>query len=341
MITTPRYIVIEENGINLLNDILLKLNLKNPLVITGKRTKKYISNFDYFYYFDYIDIKRNEPNKEFIENICNFDCIIGVGGGKAIDVGKYIAYKYNKQFISIPTTASNDGIASPIISQQGKSITAESPIAIIADLNIIKKSPKRLLSAGMGDIVSNITAVLDWKLSYKETKEPYSESSAIFSKTIAMELVEFVLSNDKNNLEEYPKKLVKALIGSGITISIAGSTRPASGSEHLFSHSLDIITKKLNLNINGIHGEQCGIGTIISAYLHLIEGNITIGEYENIKLSLEKVGAPTIGEQLGYDKNILIDALANAHKIRNRWTILRNGISKEKAEKILKKTDII
>jgi glycerol-1-phosphate dehydrogenase [NAD(P)+] len=341
MITTPRYIVIEENGINLLNEILLKLNLKNPLVITGKHTKKYISNFgyDYFYYFD-VELQ-NKPNEEFIKNICDFDCIIGVGGGKAIDVGKYEAYKYNKQFISIPTTASNDGISSPIISKQGKSITAEAPMAIIADLNIIKKSPKRLLSAGMGDIVSNITAVLDWKLAHKETKEPYSESSAIFSKTIAMELVEYILSNNKNKLGEYPKKLVKALIGSGITISIAGSTRPASGSEHLFSHSLDNLNKKLNLNVDGIHGEQCGIGTIISAYLHLIEGNIALREYENIKLSLEKVGAPTTGEQLGYDKNILIEALANAHKIRDRWTILRNGISKEKAEKILKKTSVI
>ncbi len=256
----------------------------------------------------------------------------------AIDTGKYLSCLLNKQFVSIPTTASNDGIASPIIANRGKSIKGEAPIAIIADLDIIEKSPKRLLSAGMGDIVSNITAVLDWELAHREIKEMYSESSGIFSKTIAIELIDYVLEN--NDLKEYSKKLLKALIGSGITISIANSTRPASGSEHLFSHSLDKINKENN-NKLGIHGEQCGIGTIISSYLHYKEGNISKEEYINIKIALEKVGAPINRKQIGLDEDILIEALINAHKIRNRYTIFRNGLSKEKAKNILENTYII
>lgn len=335
MIVIPRYIVIEENGIDKLDDILLKLYLKNPLVITGKKTKKYAPNFDCVYYSD-IDLNNIKSIKSITKD---YDSIIGVGGGKSIDIGKFVAYHSKKPFISIPTTASNDGIASPIISLKQPSIMAESPIAIIADMNIIKNSPERLLSAGMGDIVSNITAVLDWKLAHREINEKYSESSAIFSKTIAKELMDYVLNNPIQN--EYSKKLVKALIGSGITIAIAGSTRPASGSEHLFSHALDYLKVKHNLKINSLHGEQCGVGTIISSYLHYKEGNLNKDDMENIKLSLKKVGAPTTGDELGFDNDILIEALSIAHNIRDRYTILRNGLSKKKAEMILKEAKII
>ena len=289
MIVIPRYILIEEHGINKLYEILSKLNLKKPLVITGKKTKKYAPNFDYIYYSN-IDLDDLNTIKKLLDQ---YDSIIGVGGGKSIDIGKFVAYHSKKPFISIPTTASNDGIASPIISLKQPSIMAESPIAVIADMEIIKKSPKRLLSAGLGDVVSNITAVLDWKLAHKEIGEEYSDSSAIFSKTIAMELIDYILNSP--NLNEYPKKLVKALIGSGITIAIAGSTRPASGSEHLFSHALDYLKIKYDLKLDSLHGEQCGVGTIISSYMHYLEGNLTNEDLEHIKSSLKKINAPTTG----------------------------------------------
>jgi glycerol-1-phosphate dehydrogenase [NAD(P)+] len=333
MIVIPRYILIKEDAIYQTTDILKKLNLKNPLVITGKNTKKYCKfDFDVQYYNE-IDIDEFKANKYH-----KYDSIIGLGGGKAIDTGKLIAYKLGVPFLSIPTTASNDGIASPIVSIRQPSFMTEAPIAIIADIDIIKKSPKRLLSAGMGDIVSNITAVLDWKLAHKEIGEKYSESSAIFSKTVAKELIDYVLNS---NLEEYPKKLVKSLIASGITISIASSSRPASGSEHLFSHALDYLKKEYDLKINSLHGEQCGVGTIMMSYLHELENDRLKGLSEKIKLSLKKVNAPTTAKELGVDEDLIIEALTIAHKIRNRYTILRHGIGREKAKEIAEKTGVI
>jgi len=333
MITIPRYIAVDE-GRDALYKILSKLNLKNPLVVVGKRTKRYAPDFEYIYYSE---IKLED---RYIKSITEgYDSIIGVGGGRSIDVGKYMAYHSGIPFISMPTTASNDGIASPVVSLGKPSILVDPPIAVVVDLNIIRKSPKRLLSAGFGDMVSNITAVLDWKLAHREIGENYSESSAIFSKTIAEELRDYVLRDD--HLSQYPEKLVKALIGSGITISIAGSTRPASGSEHLFSHALDYLKRKYNLDVDSLHGEQCGVGTIISSYLHYREGNLKYEDVENIRLSLKKVGAPTTGKELGFEEEILIEALTIAHTIRKRYTILREGISRERAEEILKECGII
>ncbi|HIP91347.1 MAG TPA: iron-containing alcohol dehydrogenase, partial [Methanothermococcus okinawensis] len=126
-----------------------------------------------------------------------------------------------------------------------------------------------------------------------------------------------------------------------ITISIAGSTRPASGSEHLFSHALDYLKRKYQLDVDSLHGEQCGVGTIISSYLHYKEGNLNYEDLENIRLSLKKVGAPTTGKELGFEEEILIEALTIAHTIRRRYTILREGISKEGAKEVLEECGII
>ncbi|XRO76059.1 sn-glycerol-1-phosphate dehydrogenase [Methanocaldococcus sp. 28A] len=333
MIITPRYTIIEDGAINKLEEVLKNLKLKNPLIVTGKNTKKYCKfSYDIVYYDEIL-------NSQIIERrYFGYDCIIGVGGGRAIDTGKYLAHKLGIPFISVPTTASNDGIASPIVSIKQPSFMADAPIAIIADTEIIKKSPKRLLSAGMGDIVSNITAVLDWKLAYKEKGVKYSESSAIFSKTIAKELISYVLNSD---LSEYHCKLVKALVGSGIAIAIANSSRPASGSEHLFSHALDKLKEEYDLDINSLHGEQCGIGTIMMSYLHEKENKKLFGMHEKIKKSLKKVKSPTTAKELGFDEDIVIEALTIAHKIRNRWTILRDGLSREEAKKLAEETGII
>ncbi|ACX73409.1 3-dehydroquinate synthase [Methanocaldococcus vulcanius M7] len=333
-ITTPRYTIIEDNAIEKIETVLNKLNLKNPIIITGKTTKKYCKfNYDIEYYNEILTNNKIEQKK-----YSHYDCVIGVGGGKAIDVGKYLSYILKVPFISVPTTASNDGIASPIISIKQPSFMAEAPMAIIADTRIIKKSPKRLLSAGMGDIVSNITAVLDWKLAHKEKGEKYSESSAIFSKTIAKELITYVINSD---LSDYADKLVKALVGSGIAIAIANSSRPASGSEHLFSHAIDKLKKEYDLNIKSLHGEQCGVGTIIMSYLHEKENKNLTGTCQIIKQALKKVKAPTTAKELKIDEDIIIEALTIAHKIRNRWTILRNGIDRKTAIEILEETEVI
>ncbi|MBP2172767.1 sn-glycerol-1-phosphate dehydrogenase [Methanococcus voltae] len=347
MITIPRYTLVENGAINKIPELLEKLNLKNPLVITGKSTQKYNKlGYDYIYYQE-VEYERfgklNDENRKYIkESFGDYDCILGIGGGKSIDVAKYASSITKKPFISVPTTASNDGIASPIVSLSVPSFMAEPPIAVVGDIDIIKKSPKKLLASGAGDIVSNITAVLDWKLAHIENNEKYSESSAIFSKTIAEELIEYINnSKNKDNLKEYPKKIVKALIASGMAIAIAHSSRPASGSEHLFSHSLDKLKKEGNIDNKSLHGEQCGIGTLIFSKAYVEEGRLDNKEYHEILKSLKIVKSPVNIFELGYDEDVAIEALCNAHKLRKRYTILRNGFDKKKAIDILEKSQII
>src|SRR5205807_1865746 len=140
---------------------------------------------------------------------------------------------------------------------------------VIMDTGVIAESPFRLLASGCGDIISNLAAVKDWALARNLRNEYFSSYAAALSELAAHLVIENA-STIKPRLEESAWFVCKALVSSGVAMSIAGSSRPASGSEHKFSHALDRIAKK-----PGLHGEQCGVGTIMMMYLH--SGNWQIG----------------------------------------------------------------
>jgi glycerol-1-phosphate dehydrogenase [NAD(P)+] len=126
----------------------------------------------------------------------------------------------------------------------------------------------------------------------------------------------------KPGQEESAWIVVKALISSGVAMSIAGSSRPASGAEHLFSYQLDRLVPGAALD-----GEQVGVGSIIAAYLHDGED----GMWRDIRDALAKIGASTTADELGINQGTVIEALTTAHNIRDRYTILGNGMSEKVA----------
>lgn len=261
------------------------------------------------------------------------DFLIGVGGGKCIDVAKLASFQESKPFVSVPTAASHDGIASSRASIRGvkkpTSIETHAPIAIIADTLVIKRAPHRLLAAGCGDLVANLTAVRDWQLANRLKGEPYSEYAA----TLSLVSAQIVMDNAeviRRHTEESVRKVVKALISSSVAMAIAGSSRPASGAEHLFSHALDIAAPK-----PALHGEQCGLGSIMMAYLH--------GEdWQAIKRALQTIGAPTNAREIGIPPKYIVKALTIAHRIRSeRYTILKEGLKPRAAEGLAKITGVI
>ena len=260
--------------------------------------------------------------------------IIAVGGGTKIDIAKLSSARQHTPFISIPTTLSHDGIASPLASIKGfekpYSAMAQAPLAIIADTNIIAKAPKRTTISGYGDIIAKFTAVKDWKLAHNEKNEYYGEyaaSLALMSTKLTLQNTETI----KHRKEEGLRILLEALVSCGVAMAIAGSSRPCSGSEHMFSHALDAIK-----NSDSMHGEQCGVGTILMAYLHN-------ANWKRIRDALKNMSAPTTARELGATNEEVIKALEMAASIRpERYTILQKlNLSRDAYEKVAKATGVI
>ena len=260
--------------------------------------------------------------------------VLAVGGGSKIDLTKVVSKDLNLPFISIPTSAAHDGIASnraSLKSNSGsRSVESASPMGVIADTGVIAKAPYRLLASGCADVISNLTAIMDWDFARRLKNVDFSRTAY----TIAKYSAESIIDNSpliKPNLEDSVWLSIKPIIMSGISMCIAGSSRPTSGAEHMFSHMID-----LKHPGKALHGEQCGVGSIMTMYLHG-------GDWEMIRDALREIGAPTTARELGLTAEDVIDAMSHAHEIRSdRFTILGDsGISPEVAEKVARATGVI
>lgn len=188
------------------------------------------------------------------------DVILGIGGGKVIDIAKYVGYIRKIPVITFPTAPSNDSICSPLCSLliDGKRTTvpAKIPFGVISDTTILSSAPESFIYSGIGDIVSKISALYD--LDFEEKKKKINHDD--FARMVAEKSIDSLLYYNTENIrdEEFLGKLIDSLIMSGIAMEIEGDSAPASGSEHLISHALDKI-----LPIPHLHGIQVGIATYI------------------------------------------------------------------------------
>jgi glycerol-1-phosphate dehydrogenase [NAD(P)+] len=261
--------------------------------------------------------------------------IVALGGGKPIDTAKMAADDAGCAFVSVPTTASHDGIVSGRSSipegDTRHSVAADPPVAVVADTEIIADAPWTLTTAGCADIISNYTAVSDWRLAHRLQNVQYSEYAGALSEMTAEMLVDNA-DSIRPGLEESAWLVVKALVSSGVAMSIAGSSRPASGAEHLVSHQLDRLAPD-----RALHGHQVGVAAIVVEYLHTGDD----GEWQAIRRALRSIDAPTTADELGIDDDTFVEALATAHRIRDRYTILGNGMSREAAREVARRTGVV
>jgi glycerol-1-phosphate dehydrogenase [NAD(P)+] len=337
----PRAVLVGEGVIHDVMEVCDDLNLgEKALVISGPLTYEIAGKTVISVFEKAVNYVIQEASMREVEKILEFakkqktDFMIGVGGGKVIDVAKLSSKMAGKEFVSIPTAASHDGIASSRASIKSRgcsvSIEAHAPIGVIADTQIIKNSPYKLLASGCGDIIAKYTAIKDWELANKVKKEEISEYAAALSRMTAKIIMDSCYQIKKRN-EKSVRKVVKALISSGVAMSIAGSSRPGSGSEHKFCHALDMITP-----YPGLHGERCGLGAIMMMHLHE-------DDWKSIRNALKEVGAPTTAKELGIRKEYIIKALIKGREIRpHRYTILEHKpLDERSARNLMEETGII
>ena len=339
----PRQIVVGDKNISDLGNFLNSLKrTKKISIISGGNVKKIVqkkietsliaSKIKSSWYLAKINDQKTIREIEKKVRKSKSDVIIGIGGGRSVDIAKLIGFNLNKPFVSVPTSASHDGIASPFVSVKGEkphSLVATAPLGVFVDVGIMKKAPKKLLASGCGDLIAKITAVRDWQLGRDKTGEYYGTYSAELASMSAQFLIKNSARFSKKGL--HVREIVEALISAGVASCIAGSSRPCSGAEHLFSHAVD----KLEPG-TGLHGEKWGIGTILISKLQK-------QNWKQIVKTLKNVGAPTTAKEIGLKPQVLAKALTIAQSLRpERYTILSEvDMTEEKALSLAKSTKVL
>jgi len=271
-VSLPILVRIEGNLLDRVNELLRESNLlfTKPLIVTMKEIRSMADEVSAGFKEPHIhEITDNSyPQVEEIEEVIDEvrpDVLLGVGGGRVIDVAKFAGSRRMLSVVSIPTSLSNDGISSPVavirFRKGTRSVGVNMPTAVLVDLGAITSAPLKNLKAGVGDLVSNISATNDWLAAYRKTHEHYDTVAALLARKSAFEM----LNGKRADLKEasFLRILAEGLILSGIAMGIAGTSRPCSGSEHLLSHAYDeLYPDKVTL-----HGEQVAMFAVFTSYL--------------------------------------------------------------------------
>ncbi len=190
------------------------------------------------------------------------DLLLAVGSGTVHDITRYIAYGKGINFVSVPTAASVDGFVSSVAAMTWEGVkrtmTAVSPIAMVADSEILAKAPAKLTAAGVGDLLGKYIALFDWKLAHILTGEYYCSEIAKMEE----DALEALVGNIQLIASGSPKAtevLMYGLVLSGIAMQMADNSRPASGAEHHISHCIEM--EVFNGTNDALHGEKVGVAT--------------------------------------------------------------------------------
>jgi glycerol-1-phosphate dehydrogenase [NAD(P)+] len=241
------------------------------------------------------------------------DIILGFGGGRSLDVAKLLARNTGLNWISIPTAASHDGIASNVASvmQDGYKYSqkCKSPIAVIADLSIMSQAPNILKSAGLGDIICKASSLAEWRLAHEQKNEPFNKRAY----SIVKRALVSVLKNQSL------ASLVEAEVDAGKAMSIFGSSRPCSGTEHAISHAMDRRNQ-------GLHGFQVAFATPLCIH-YLKMAGYTEYKITDIQRIMYDNGLFSTLEEMGITLDIFLDDVNHALRImekRNRYSVLKH-----------------
>lgn len=250
-----------------------------------------------------------------------YDAVVGLGGGKIIDVTKYAAARVGLPMVAVATNLSHDGLCSPVSTldnDNGRgSYGVPTPIAVVIDLDVIRQAPPRFVRSGIGDAVSNLSSLADWELSHAVTGEPVDGLAA----AMARQAGEAVLRHPGSvGRDDFLTVLAEALVLTGVAMSISGDTRPSSGACHEISHAFDLLYPARC----ALHGEQVGMGAAFAMHLRgaAVESRL-------IADTLRRHGLPVLPEEIGFGVDEFVRAVEYAPNTRpGRFTILEHlGLS--------------
>lgn len=278
-----RKVIIEENAIKKIPEVLEQFGISCPFLVMDENTKaaagdkvcRILENSSIEYYILVLKGEKIEPDEHYVGSVVmaynrKCDGIVAVGAGVINDICKVVSQLGKCPQITVPTAPSMDGYASTcaamLIGGLKTSIYLPSPNAVVADINVLKQAPMRMIQAGMGDMITKFVSLPEWKLANIVHDEYWcEETSKLAQKSADMcfEAASQLKERDSHAIE----LLIKGLIVSGICMNFVNVSGPASGGEHYVSHIWDMKNIKEGRRLE-LHGIQTGVGTLNMMYVY-------------------------------------------------------------------------
>jgi glycerol-1-phosphate dehydrogenase [NAD(P)+] len=246
----------------------------------------------------------------------SYDAVVGIGGGTTVDTAKYAATRWALPMVSVATSLANDGVASPVASLINDGIKGSYgvhiPIAVIVDLDFVEAGPEAVSRAGIGDAISNISALADWELARQVRDEPVDGLAASLARMGA----EAVLTHTGDMSDDgFVTVLAEALISSGLAMAVCGSSRPCSGGCHEIIHATDSLYPD-----TASHGELAGLGALFCTFLRGDDRR-----FAQMSACLARHRLPRTPADVGLDPDQFVRIVEFAPRTRpDRYTILEH-----------------
>ena len=284
-------VIIEKGAVNSLPSLLEEIGAEKPFLLSGHDTFQAAgeavctvldkAGFSYAkYVFPVSPVKPTEytVGSALMHFDYSCDAIIGIGSGVINDTAKMLARATGMKYIMVATAPSMDGFVSATSSMDRdglkSSIPSKAAWCVLGDLDILCNAPMHLLLAGVGDMLAKITSLTEWKLASIIVGEDYCDVIAALVKRALNQVV----SHAQKLLERDPeavRSVMEGLVIAGLAMNYAGVSRPASGTEHYFSHIWDMRSLAFENARFELHGIQAGLGTLytLMACQTFLDGN--------------------------------------------------------------------
>ncbi|MBR6571507.1 MAG: sn-glycerol-1-phosphate dehydrogenase [Clostridia bacterium] len=274
-----KYLKIGRNAVENVCEAMQVIGMKKPFIVCDKNTRKAawdkvkaeLDKAGVSYSLYCFEAEHVEPDEHAVGALCmafdpSCDGVMAIGSGVINDCCKVLAHAIGCPQMVVGTAPSMDGYASnssSMIRDRVKvTLYNACPGAIIADTEIMKDAPARMLWAGLGDMLAKYVALCEWRISHLVTGEYYCEAVAGLMRSSLARIV----ANAPRLMERDPEVIgavAEGLILSGLAMAFAQVSRPASGLEHYFSHLWEMFALDRGLP-SELHGIQVGVGTYLT-----------------------------------------------------------------------------
>ena len=193
------------------------------------------------------------------------DTIVGIGGGAALDLAKFIAWRRGQEPVLVPSIASVDAAVTNSVAvrddRKVRYIAFVVPQVVIADFTLMKTAPPHLNRAGIGDLLSIHTGSHDWGLA-AAAGEVADDAAVARQAAVIVDRLEGLAGEVRAVTDNALRFLIEAYAEENALCLRVGHSRPEEGSEHFFAYHLEHLTRR-----DFVHGEIVCLGALLMARL--------------------------------------------------------------------------